>query len=139
VAAPRDDPVSLLRAIPLFGVLDLDACERLAAALERRSVPEGTVVINEGDCGDYAYVVAEGELEVWHEGRPRGGLVRGDVFGEIALTRGVPRTATVLALTDVELFAIEREPFVEAVGPSAAALLEAQALASERLRRTEAE
>ncbi len=135
--AARDDPLSLLRAIPLFGVLELDACQRLAAALQRREFPAGTVIINEGDSADYAYVVTEGELEVWHEGRPRGGLVRGDVFGEIALTRGVPRTATVLALTDVELFAVDRESFVDAVGPSAAALLEAQALASERLQRNE--
>jgi CRP-like cAMP-binding protein len=135
VASRRDDPLSLLRAIPLFGVLELGACERLAAALERRSFPEGTVVINEGDPGDYVYLVAEGELEVWRDGRPRGGLVRGDVFGEIALTQNVPRTATVLAVSNVELYAIEREPFVTAVGPSAAALLEAQALASERLPR----
>jgi CRP-like cAMP-binding protein len=133
--ATRDDSLSLLRAIPLFGVLELGACERLAAALERRTFPAGTVVINEGDPGDYVYVVAEGELEVWHDRRPRGGLVRGDVFGEIALTRGLPRTATILAVTDVELYAIDREPFVAAVGPSAAALLEAQALASERLQR----
>jgi CRP-like cAMP-binding protein len=135
VAARRDDPLSLLRAIPLFGVLDLPSCERLAAALDPQSFPEGTVVINEGDRGDYAYIVAEGELEVWRDGRPRGGLVRGDVFGEIALTQDVPRTATVLAVTDVELYAIDREPFAAAVGPSAAALLEAQALASERLPR----
>jgi CRP-like cAMP-binding protein len=135
VASRRDDPLSLLRAIPLFGVLELGACERLAAALERRLFAEGTVVINEGDPGDYVYLVAEGELEVWRGGRPRGGLVRGDVFGEIALTQNVPRTATVLAVSNVELYAIDREPFVAAVGPSAAALLEAQALASERIPR----
>ena len=135
MAARRDHPLSLLRAIPLFGALELDACERLASALEHRTFPEGTVVINEGDTGDYAYVVARGELEVWRDGRPRGGLTRGDVFGEIALTQGVPRTATVLAVSDVELYAIKREPFVAAVGPSAAALLEAQALRSERLGR----
>ena len=135
MARGRDDPLSLLRAIPLFGVLELGACERLAAALVHRVFGAGTVVINEGDAGDYAYVVAEGELEVWRDGRPRGGLTRGDVFGEIALTEDVPRTATVLAVTDVELYAIDREPFVAAVGPSAAALLEAQALRSERLNR----
>jgi CRP-like cAMP-binding protein len=135
VGAYRDDPLSLLRAIPLFGVLELPAAERLAAALERRTFPEGTVVITEGDPGDCVYLVAEGELEVWHNGRPSGGLVRGDVFGEIALTQNVPRTATVLAVTYVELYAIDREPFIAAVGPSAAALLEAQALASERLPR----
>jgi CRP-like cAMP-binding protein len=131
----RDQPHALLRAIPLFGVLDADAIDRLAATLEHRAFPEGTVVINEGDRGDCVYIVAEGELEIWHDGRPRGGVVRGDVLGEIALTKHVPRTATVLAVTDVELWEIDREPFLEAVGPSAAAQLEAQALASERLPR----
>jgi CRP-like cAMP-binding protein len=133
----RDQPHALLRAIPLFGVLDADAVERLAGALEHRAFPEGTVVINEGDRGDCVYIVAEGELEIWHEGRPRAGVVRGDVLGEIALTRNVPRTATVLAVTDVELWEIGRKPFLEAIGPSAAAQLEAQALASERLPRLE--
>jgi CRP-like cAMP-binding protein len=131
----RDEAHALLRAIPLFGVLDAEALDRLAGALEHRTFPEGTVVINEGDRGDCVYLVAEGELEIWHDGRPRGGVVRGDVLGEIALTEDVPRTATVLAVTDVELWEIGREPFLEAVGPSAAALLEAQALRDERLRR----
>jgi CRP-like cAMP-binding protein len=131
----HDEAHALLRAIPLFGVLEADALERLANALERRAFPEGTVVINEGDPGDCVYIVAEGELEVWHEGRPRGGVIRGDVLGEIAPTAGVARTATVLAVTDVELWEIGREPFLEAVGPSAAALLEAQALRDERMRR----
>ncbi len=131
----RDEAHALLRAIPLFGVLDAETLDRLAGALEHRAFPAGTVVINEGDRGDCVYLVAEGELEIWHDGRPRGGVVRGDVLGEIALTQDVPRTATVLAVTDVELWEIERRPFLDAVGPSAAALLEAQALRDERLRR----
>ena len=65
----RDQPHALLRAIPLFGVLDADAIDRLAAALEHRTFGEGTVVINEGDRGDCVYIVAEGELEIWHDGR----------------------------------------------------------------------
>jgi cAMP-dependent protein kinase regulator len=131
----RDEAHALLRAIPLFGVLDGEALDRLAGVLEHRAFPAGTVVLNEGDQGDCVYLVAEGELEIWHDGRPRGGVVRGDVLGEIALTEDVPRTATVLAVTDVELWEIGREPFLDAVGPSAAALLEAQALRDERLRR----
>jgi CRP-like cAMP-binding protein len=133
---PRaDEPLALLRAIPLFAVLEPETVEALAAALERRSLPAGTVVIAQGDPGDCVYLVAAGELEVWHGGRPTGGLIRGDVFGEIALTEDSPRTATVLAVTDVELMSIGRDEFLAAVGPSAAALLEAQALRSERLRR----
>jgi CRP-like cAMP-binding protein len=131
----RDEAHALLRAIPLFGVLDPEALDRLADALEHRTFPEGTVVITEGDEGDCVYLVADGELEIWHDGKPRGGVVRGDVLGEIALTEDVPRTATVLAVTDVELWEIGRKPFLAAVGPSAAALLEAQALRDERLRR----
>jgi CRP-like cAMP-binding protein len=71
--------------------------------------------VREGELGDRLFVVAEGELEVLSEARSLGRLQRGDSFGEIALLRDVPRTATVPALTEARLYALGRAPFLAAV------------------------
>ena len=88
---------ALLRSLALFAPLSLVDVERLAANLEVPEVPAETIVIGEGDPGDRFYVVDEGELGVSVGGRPASVLGPGDGFGEIALLRDVPRTATVIA------------------------------------------
>jgi CRP-like cAMP-binding protein len=85
--------------------------EGLARALVPVGAAAGAPVVREGEPGDRFYVVADGELEV-STGRT---LRRGDGFGEIALLRNVPRTATVTALTDVRLDALDKETFLAAV------------------------
>ena len=93
--------------------------ERLAREAVPASFPAGATIVREGDPGDRFYVVESGEVEIL--GRRFG---PGEAFGEIALLRDVPRTATATAVSAVELVALEREPFVAAVtghAPSAAA------------------
>ena len=92
------------------------------------SVPAGTTVIREGERGDRFYVIANGEVEI--AGRRFG---PGESFGEIALLRDVPRTATVTAATDVELVAIERDAFLGAVTGHEPAHITAHAVAAARL------
>jgi CRP-like cAMP-binding protein len=124
--------ISLLRSLPLFAPLGAPELEGLAHGLQESTVPAGTAVVREGEPGDRFYVVAEGELDVACEGRELGQLHRGDGFGEIALLRDVPRTATVTARTDVRLYALGKARFLASVGSHPRATREADRLVDER-------
>jgi hypothetical protein len=124
--------IALLRSLPLFAPLPPPAIEGLARALERVELPAGAVVIRFGEEGDRFYAIAEGEVDVSRAGTTLARLGRGTGFGEIALLEDVPRTATVTAVTDVLLYALEKGPFVTAVTGHAPASQAADALLSER-------
>ena len=104
----------LIERVPMFAPLSIAAKERVAAGLFPVSVAAGEVVITAGDVGDRFYIVADGELEVDAGARPTVAREH-DYFGEIALLGHVPRTATVAALRDSRLFALDRATFVAAV------------------------
>ena len=125
--------ISLLRSLPLFAPLGAPELEGLAHGLEETSVPAGTAVVREGEPGDRFYVVAEGELEVETGGCELRQLHRGDGFGELALLRDVPRTATVTATTDSRLYALGKATFLASVGAHPRAASEADRLVHERL------
>jgi MFS family permease len=126
VAAPAGTEV--LRRVPMLALLPEAVLERLAADSEQVRVPAAEVVFREGDAGDRFYVVEDGEVEI--AGKTFG---PGEAFGEIALLRDVPRTATVTARTDVNLRAIRREDFVTAVTGQSEAVEAADALIESRL------
>jgi CRP-like cAMP-binding protein len=72
-------------------------------------------VIEAGAAGDRFYIVGEGELVVMPVGGEPRAAGPGDYFGEIALLRDVPRTATVRAETELRLYALGRDEFIGAV------------------------
>jgi CRP-like cAMP-binding protein len=111
-----------LRALPIFAPLAAPALEGLARALGAVEVAAGAIVIREGEPGDLFYVIADGELDVSAKGEHLRTLRRGDAFGEIALLRDVPRTATVTARTDVRLDTLDKKTFVAAVTAERAAI-----------------
>ena len=118
------EQLELLRSNAIFAPLPPTTLEQLADALEEKRVGAGEEVVRQGDHGDRVYLVDEGKLEVIIDGRPAQWLGPRDSFGEIALLRDVPRTATVRAGTDAVLYALERSEFLSAVtgfGPSLSA------------------
>lgn len=132
-----DAHIALLRRNPLFAPLPLTALDRLAESLVPVSYGESEVVMREGDPGDGYVLIEHGEVDVSADGRSLGTCGQGDGVGEIALLQRVPRTATVVARTYVEGYAIDAAAFLTAVsGPAAAAA--AEAVASERLDRSKA-
>jgi MFS family permease len=125
--------LELLRAIPLFKPLPATTIDQLASSLVSASATPGTEIIRQGDAGDRFYVVASGEVDVSADGRHVSTLGPGDYFGEIALLRDVPRTATVKAKTDVALYALDRDEFLSAVTGHPASAEAADAVISSRL------
>ena len=113
-AAPGEG-FALLRGVPFLAPLPLPTLEHLAAELVAVSFQPGGCVMREGDAGDRFYVVRSGEVRVTAGGREVATVGAGGYVGEIALLRDVPRTATVTAVGDVSLFALEREEFLAAV------------------------
>lgn len=106
--------VALLGAHPIFAPLPAPTLEQLAGRLTAVSVAAGDEIIRRGDLGDNFYLVETGEVEAQLDDRVVL-LAAGEGFGEIALLRDVPRTATVVARTDAKLLALDRDDFLAAV------------------------
>jgi MFS family permease len=116
--------LDLLRASPIFAPLPGSTLEQLAGALEEVRAPAEEEIVRQGEPGDRFYLIEDGTLDVYIDGTLVQSLEPRESFGEIALLRDVPRTATVKARTDVVLYALDRRHFLAAVtgfGPSLSA------------------
>jgi CRP-like cAMP-binding protein len=115
-ATARVEVLALLQRVPFFAPLRVDALEGVAARLRTALEPAGAEIVRQGDFDAHSwYLVDSGELEVEVDGFVVGHLARGSQFGERGLLRGVPRSATVRALTDVRLYVLHRDDFLGAV------------------------
>jgi CRP-like cAMP-binding protein len=117
----------------MFKPLPIARQEELARRLRPVHAEAGQTVIQEGDVGDRFYVIDSGEVEVFEQGRFRRVEAGGECFGEIALLRAIPRTATVVARTDVDLRALERDEFLAAITGDRRALAAGHDLVEARL------
>jgi MFS family permease len=123
----------LMEKLPLFAPLGSGTLEALAGELRPVRISAGADVIRQGDEGDDFYLIESGTVEVFEDSvrvREQG---PGEHFGEIALVRSTPRTATVRAIDDVELLALDGERFVAAVTGHPRSAEEAEAVIGARL------
>ena len=133
-ALPAPGPqTGLLRDLPMFAPLPLAVTDLLTAEVEPRQFPAGAVVMCEGEPGDRFYLIVDGSAAVSVQGVPRPSLHKGDCFGEIALLRDIPRTATVTAQQPLSTLALGREEFLTAVTGNSMSMAAAGALAAQRL------
>jgi len=126
--------LELLRGIPMFAQMSAPMIEPLAINLTSAHAAASATIIRKGEAGDRFYVIDAGQVEV----RDGASLVirgPGEFFGEIALLRNVPRTADVVALTDVSMRSLDRETFIEAVTGQSENIAAADSVIEDRLQR----
>jgi Cyclic nucleotide-binding domain/Major Facilitator Superfamily len=133
-AVVPSEQLAILRSAPMFERLPMTALERLGEGMRSIDYTADTDVVREGEKGDAYLIVGSGRVEVRQAGRPIAELGPGEAFGEIALLRGVPRTATVRAMVPSTIYTISCTDFHEAIsGPTSAAI--ADRVAAEHLAR----
>lgn len=132
-APPPLPEADLLRRLPVFAALPVVVLEQLALAVNEQTFEDAEVVVREGEPGDLFYVVVEGTAQVTVAGSPRPALGPGEGFGEVALLRGVPRSATVVASGQLRVLSLARDRFLSAVSGNPRSAEQAEALARQRL------
>ncbi len=128
-----EEPLELLRRIAIFAELPEAVLEHLAAGATPESAAPFQAVVSQGETGHRFYVIAEGRAAVEADEAELRELGPGDFFGEIALLRDVPRTATVRALEPLRLYTVERDEFLAAVTGHAPTLAAAESVVTSRL------
>jgi len=107
-----------LSRVGLLSGLSGEHVSKLAARLEREDVAPGATVVREGDQGERFYVVLSGMLSVTQEVVGERRVLRpGDTFGEVALAMGIPRTASVRAVTPAVVASCDQKTFDELLRP----------------------
>lgn len=106
-----------LRSVDLFRHLDKHALQPLIDASSIAGIPEGGVIVSEGEAGDYFYIIISGTARVSHDlGDSTINLAlmhSGDYFGEWSVLTGAPRAATVSAMNRVDMLRIERSAMLD--------------------------
>lgn len=103
--------IRTLRQLPIFAGLSDSVLARVDSRMSERTVPAGSVVIRQGEPAREAILIADGRAAVSVDGQTVGSVSAGDLVGETALLDSGPRTATVLALTDLRIYVLDPSEF----------------------------
>jgi signal transduction histidine kinase len=130
-----------LKKVTLFGDLEEEDLRRVCARTQEVKLEPGAVLFSQGEAGDRAYVIREGELEILKSAGGQDVLLAvrraGDVVGEMSLLEDAPRMASARARTPVTLVTIERKALEELLQASSSATRALLHTVIERLRSTE--
>ena len=133
ISAPGPD-LALLRQVSFFHPLPFAIVEHLASELKSATYEPGDVIIREGEPGVRFYMIAEGRAHASKDGGLLTEMGAGESFGEIALLRRIPRTATVTAVSRLEARILTREDFLAAVTGNPESVERAEEVVSTRLQ-----
>src|SRR5581483_720491 len=132
-------PAQMARS-PVFGALPTAVLDQLARTMQRRLYKRGQVIFHQADPGASVHVIESGRINVvlaTAEGEEL--LLRvlgaGELFGELALLDGRPRSATVLALEDTVTHVLERSTFLDFLRSQPDAMLDLCRALAELIRR----
>jgi CRP/FNR family cyclic AMP-dependent transcriptional regulator len=132
--------VEVLGNIPLFAKVKPARLKLLAFTSERLEYLSGDELFHQGDYGDAAYVILEGEADILvdtpHSAIKIATLGKNDIIGEIAVLCDVPRTATVVAHGDLETLRVSREGFFHLVTEFPEVGVEVMSALASKLHRT---
>jgi uncharacterized membrane protein len=134
--------LTMLAEVPVFALLDERERESLAALLEPQQFAKNTIIFDYGDAGDTLFIVRRGRVQVFVENTEGEKIVlgensAGDVFGEISLLDGGPRTATAICVEDTETLTLDRDQLLEFVTLHPHAALDLLTVMGRRLRLTD--
>jgi uncharacterized membrane protein len=133
---------NILADIPMFSLLDKDERDTLAGLVTEESFEAGKSIYTVGDCGDSLYIVRRGRVQVFVEDQSGENIVlgesgSGDVFGQISILDGGPRTATALTEEPTEVLRLDRECLQRLVSSHPHAALDLLTVVGRRLRATD--
>ena len=126
--------MALLRKVSFFHPLPFAIVEHLASELQPVTYQPGDVIIRDGEPGKRFYIIAAGRARASKDGKQLREMGAGESFGEIALLRRIPRTATVTALSRLEARTLAREEFLAAVTGNPESVESAEVVVSSRLQ-----
>ena len=133
IALVPERQLQLLRGVAMFEPLPITTIEELADSLEPVTFGAGETLMRAGEAGDRFILIETGSVVVRADGVEVRTIGPGGYCGEIAVLRGIPRTATVQAVTDVGAFGLRADDFVAALCGDREATLAADHVVGARL------
>ena len=112
MALRANSKIDLIRHVPLFEHCSKKELALIAGVADEIDLPTGKVLIREGDRGQEFFVIISGEVEVRRKGRKVATLGTGNFVGEMALLSKAPRSATVTAVTPLDVLVIVDRDFI---------------------------
>ena len=134
----QGDLLEELKGLPAFSELDSKRLGQIVTALEQVEFPKGSTIIKQGDMGEFYYIIRRGDIQAVLERKDGPGIFLGQLgpqegFGEMALLMDEPRTASVLALTDLALWRLPKDAFRELLSNNISVALYFNRILTQRL------